>query len=407
MINAKMVSREVLANKFMEDRSEGKILLPTDSVEIVQTAFGSNIPKSGAFLDAGLLSVINKRKSLSHDHPISFKGNAQSGFDIAFNTFKHKESIMQQIKRGYFSGQSLNDNWTDLQDAERFDLSLKKAAKPTVRQYFYNIIDKPNATIDVRPTELYPYGFVFEENNGQGQSVKQGANMLGGYGTIAMQIFSAGFTWDLLASLFDGSYDLTRMNEGVTLAYSAKQDDLAISEILDYASYSTAGTAKHTAASSVGDTRQEYLLNTLMDAVDDLAKRVDPVTNRPVGRENLSVLCSTTVMGHIEHVNGLPSDRNRNYPSIRAISNIVGYDGEVINMPDGTTTYSGVGDTYCYIVKKNRYMNVVKKTGLIAEIDKTPDVPTLSREQRAWYFSEGIQIDGVASFVQKVTLPAW
>ena len=42
------------------------------------------------------------------------------------------------------------------------------------------------------------------------------------------------------------------------------------------------------------------------------------------------------------------------------------------------------------------------------EIDKTPDVRTLAREQRAWYFVEAIYNSvGIDSFVQKITLPTW
>jgi hypothetical protein len=77
-------------------------------------------------------------------------------------------------------------------------------------------------------------------------------------------------------------------------------------------------------------------------------------------------------------------------------------------MRDKTVTYSGVTDGYAYLViPKHRYMDIIVKQGLTAEVDMTPDVKTLAREEYAYYFAEGIFSDGVAYAVQKITLPSW
>jgi hypothetical protein len=52
-------------------------------------------------------------------------------------------------------------------------------------------------------------------------------------------------------------------------------------------------------------------------------------------------------------------------------------------------------------------MNIGIKRGLTLEVDSMPDVKTLAREQRSWYFVEGQQTTGIANFIQEVTLPTW
>jgi hypothetical protein len=279
-----------------------------------------------------------------------------------------------------------------------------------MRQFFYNIYNRPDADKTNKLTEMLPYAIVFDEYNGTGQPVRQGDKGEAQGGTVDINIYAAGFMWDLLAEMFDKSLDLSALNDAVAVGYNAKQDDLAIAPIFG-ADYSTAGTAKHTAAAATqGAGRQELLYDTLENAIDDLAARTDPVTGRKIDPSGVVLLCSGNVARHAQRVvNGLPQNQgNKRLGALSEISAIVAYDGDVIVNRDGNTTYSGVGDDYAYLVKKNRYMDIIVKQGLTTEIDMNPDVKTLAREERAYYFAEGVyNTEGLASFVQKMTLPDW
>ena len=270
----------------------------------------------------------------------------------------------------------------------------------------------PNATKDIRPSELYPYGIVFEENNGEGQSVRQGANLGGAVDTIPMKIYAAGFIWTLLASLFDGTYDMTRLNDGVAVGYAAKRDDLAIAPILA-GDYGTVGTAKWTAASSAGTLRQEHLWNTLVDVIDDFGVRLDPITKRLIPMEGLTMLGTSMDMRHVAHVMSGIGTSPEKYSELTGgilggITKLIGYEGEVIEMPNETVTYGGASDKIAYVIKSNRYFKLPIKRNLVMEIDLQPNVNTLAQEQRAWYFCESIYNEiGIDNFIQKVTLPAW
>lgn len=317
-------------------------------------------------------------------------------------------SVREMIKRGVFmSSNTLPADWQTLWDALRIDISIAKAAQGTVRENFYNIINMPNSDKVFKATEFYPYGVVFDVNNGEGQAVTQGESLGGQVKTIEHIVYAAGFTWTLLAELFNGSIDPQKISDAVIVGYNAKQDDLSLTPITGF-TYSGVLGSQTAAAVLSGAGRQELLYLTLENAVDDLAARLDPVTKRQIMADGLCILAHPEDARHISRVvTGLPSTNEKKYGSISEISKIVGYDGETIPLRSKTVTYPGVTAGKCYLVKPNRYMNIGIKRGLTLEVDRTPDVKTLSREERAWYFVEGQQTTGIASFVQEITLPTW
>jgi hypothetical protein len=400
----RLITKEGLIREFEEKMLAGTKVRVKHPVQLVNKSYGSVIPVSGSMLTDADVTKLNTLQSLTRNGHITLSGKIDSGLDYIFGK---RGSINDRIMKGVFAGNAntMNDDWQDLFDAIRLDLTIRKEARSTIRQFIYQEIQMPNATKDIRPTELFPYGVVFEEHNGEGQSVRQGANLGGQYDTIPMLIYAAGFTWTLLASLFDRTYDLSRLSDGVALGYSAKKDDLALDPIIQ-ASYSG---AQQTAASGIGDNRQEKLINTLMNAIDDLGERSDPVTKRKINAEGLVLLCSTLDARHVNHViGGIDTDYPLRYPALRSITTVLGYDGEVIDMPNETVTYSGVTSGKVYLIKPNRYFKIPIKRNLVAELDRTPNVNTLAMEQRAWYFSEAIyNAIGISNFVQEVTLDAW
>ena len=409
---AQLITKEILNAQFQDKMLNGKKVMVKNPANVMSTQFGSVIPKSGSILDDSSLGLVNQAQGLNRMGSIVLSGKYESGFDYPFGK---RGSINDRIRKGTFSmdtmraefaaGNTLNDNWADLIDAIRLDLTIRKEAQTTIRQYIYSEIQMPNATKDIRPSELYPYGIVFEENNGEGQSVRQGANMGGAVDTIPMKIYAAGFVWTLLAKLFDGTYDLSRLSDGVALAYAAKKDDLAIAPILG----GTYAGAKATAASTIGTLRQELLMNTLMNGIDDIADRVDPITGRKIVGEGLVALGTSKDMRHIAHVmSGLGNSTPEKYSPLSQITKLIGYEGETIDMPGETVSYTGCTDGTVHLIKPNRYFKIPIKRNLVMEIDSQPNVNTLAQEQKAWYFVEAMyNAIGIDSFVQELTLPVW
>lgn len=405
------ISKELLAAEYKDKMLSGeKVATDRFGVDIVNTAFGKEIPNTGLLSDRDF-AVINNLKSIHRGRNMTLSGKIQNGLEFSF---KKRGSIADRIMRGTFaSGNTMLEDWTDLWDAVRLDITMRKAANPTIRQYLYDEIFMPDATKDIRISELYPYGFIFEKNNGEGQSVKMGANLGGASETIPMYIYAAGFTWTLLASLFDRTYDISRMTEGVAIGEAAKKDDLAVSPILDqdYGTVDTEdsdGVIKWTGASDIGEYRQEKFVNTMMDGIDGFGEREDPVTHRKIVAENLVAFGTPKDMRHLAYVkNGLGKTTPENYDPLRQITQLVAYDGETIDMPNQTVTYTAPTDGYIYLIKKNRYMKIPQKRKLTVEVDPQPDVERLAMEKRAWYFVEALYSEGTNYYIQKVTLPTW
>lgn len=330
-------------------------------------------------------------------------------------------SAYDRIRSGKFNaqaattGNTLLPDWAQLWDAMRMDITIRKNANPVIRDLIYNVYNRPDASKTNKITEMLPYGLAFVKNNGTGQPVEQGDKGEGQNATVDIELYAAGFTWDLLAELFDKSLDMTALADAVAVAYNAKLDDNAMYPILN-GNYGTVDTAmadgfKHwtKAATTSGAGRQELLYDTINDGFDALAKRKDPVTGKRLNVNGAFIVASGYDARHIAQVSsGLPSTNQKYLPAIASVGGVITYDGEVINLRDKTVTYAGVADGYAYIViPKHRYMDIIVKQGLTAEVDMTPDVKTLAREEHAYYFAEGVFADGVDYAIQKITLPAW
>jgi len=408
---SKLVSRSILKNEFFNQLSEGKPLMvsPDDAVEISSPEL-SGIRGGN---QKALFSAMKRAQPLSRPEydNIKLSGRIKSGFDFGFG---ERGSLNSRFRRAHFSGStqggnSLIDNWQDLIDAIRLDLTIQKMANETVRQYLFDVVPMPQADQVIKVQEMFPYAFEFALNNAEGEAVVQGEKRGGQHDTVEMLVYATGFTWTMLAELFDKTFDLSRMNEGVAQAYAAKRDDLAIKPILD-ATYGDAGTTKHTAAHDDNDLKRQQLLHqTILDAIDELGQRTDPVTERLIPTNNLVLLMSSYDANHFQQVaNGLPENMwNQSLFGIPNISRVVAYDDEVTQFDHKKVTYSGVTAGTAYLIAPNRYMKIPVKRGLTMELDQTPNVNTLAREQRAWYFVEGMYNYGIEHFIQKITLPSW
>ena len=412
MNEVKLVTKASLQSDYEKRMREGVIVPSAQMCDVVSPVLMGK--HSGRISDESLFSATMAAQTVGSGK--LYAGEKVKKYGSAFDVPRFCESlgkemsVREMIKAGVFKNATMTSNtlipdWQSLWDAMRIDISIKKTARETVRQNFYNIVDMPDSSKIFKATEFYPYGVVFEENNGEGQAVTQGESRAGGYESIEHFIYAAGFTWTLLAELFDKSMDPGKVTDAVMLAYAAKRDDLSIDPILDY---SYTGTQQTAAATLSGANRQELLYLTLEDAIDDLGVRTDPITGRKLDVTDLRILASSYDARHIARVvSGLPSVNERAYPGISDISAVVAYDGEAIQMRASTVTYAGVTSGTAYLVKPNRYMNVGIKRNLQMESDMTPDVKKLSREERSWYFVEGQQTTGIASFIQEITLPAW
>lgn len=410
----------LISRKSLQKEAENRIA--KGEMKALQMADFSKPVLSGKYANMNQeqrFSAIDKQLDVSmigsnFRNTLMVSGKYGSGFDIPVEWSDGlKMSTREKISTGAFSAKmssnTLPVDWQNLWDAMRIDVTVRKAALPTIREFIYNVTTDPNFSRVIKPTELNSFGIVFEENNGHGQAVPQGETRGGAYDTFEILIQAAGFTWDLMASLFDRTITPERVMDAVMIGYNALRDDLAIAPILAF----TYAGVQQTAASAIGSLRQELLYNTLVDAIDDLGDRNNPATDRNLDVSNVVILAHPFDARHIAQVaNGLPSTNERIYSSLSEITNIISYDDEVIRLRDRTVTYSGVTKGTCYMIIpassiESGYMEIAVKRDLVVEVDEMPDVKTLTQEQRAYWFAEGIWYEGIQYFIQEITLPAW
>lgn len=401
-----LVSKDKLKNQMKKDLIGKKMKLVDFASPVLSGKF-NRMSQEERFTSVARATMAGNLKE------ITYSGKYSSGFDVPMKWSDGKAgmSVRDRISDKFLmSSNTLAEDWNNLWDAMRIDVTVDKAATPTIRQFFYDIQSNPNYTRTLNPTEINPFGVVFEENNGHGQSVPMGETRGGGYEAITMAIYAAGFTWDLMGELFDQTITPERVMNMIMVGYNAKQDDIAMSPILNF-SYS--GTQQTPANTTSGVGRQELLYLTMEDAIDDLGDRDHPVTGRKLSVSNLVCLASPYDAKHIARITkGLPNTNEEKYPGLSEISNVVEYDGETIELRDRTITYDGVTKGKAYLAipagsSSNKYMKIAIKSDLTVEVDLQPDVKTLTREERAYWFCEAIWYEGIQYFIQEITLPAW
>lgn len=394
--------QEQIETKFSEGRTHN---VPSKDIVQVTTPAIRNIFRQG---DQGrMFAALGASRPLgARPSSLILSGKYASGFDVPLNG---RPSINERIAKGQFSASShtLPDNWQDLFDALRLDLTMKKETRPTVRQAIYNMVDTPNATQLMKLSNLLPYAFEFKTNTGSGDPVPLGETRGKIEDTVEFFIKATGFTYTLLADMFDMALDMGRVNDGVSVSYNLQRDHDAINPILTYGSYGTGG--RSTAADTSGASPQEKWYITFMKAIDDMAKRKESVFGNKVQAKDLILLCSSNTARHFRHVaRGFSISVDKNYPALTDISTIVEYDADSIIFNSGKVLeFGGVGDSYAYLIKRNPLMNIYTKRGLTVEVDNTPDVLTLAQQEKAWYYSEAIYNEGIKDYVHRVALPAW
>lgn len=304
-------------------------------------------------------------------------------------------------------GNSLLENWQTLVDASRIQLAVNKALNTTVRDFFYNIYDRPQATAIENVNELYEDAILFEENDGTGQQVEMGEMRGGQTDTVTQRIYAAGLTYDLKKYLFDPTFDMAKANRAIVRGEVAKKDDTALAPIINY-SYS--GT-QQTAANTSGSTREENLWLTISDALEDIVNRRDPVTSERLIPMGCVMLAHPVDAMHLAEV--LPGFDNvsqnvKRRQALTQISRVVGYEGARIQTRSkGLVTFTDLTEKTAYIVVPNRRMLISRKRPLQMNIDTNPDVLRLARERMSWWYCEGLYNDGIGYYIQEVTLPTW
>lgn len=382
-----------------------------EAAQVSNYAFGDKL-RAGHSVTLDGASAIRAISSPVLSSPVEIDSMSVSGFDFPMPGL-NGQSVRAAISSGNFrmEGASLIPSWRSLWDADRIDLTVRKAARATIRELIYNVIDKPDADKTETLRELYDYAGEFKEVSGTGDAVNMMEPMGGETDTVNQKIYALGFTYDLTKNLFDRTLDMSRVNSAIAIAESGLKDDLALSPIFSY-SYGNSGPNgdQTTPANTSGATPEDKLYLTIEAGLDGLRARRDPVTSRRIDPSNCVILADPIWARRIARVaQGFMnvSQNVKNRPALDEIGRVVGYEGERIVGLSFSKTYTDVPTGKAYIIVPNRRMVIPVKRTIQKNVDMNPSVLRLAQEETAWWFAEGIYYGGVGYFIQELTLPSW
>jgi len=402
-----LITKRSLQEKNIEALKDGKIFV-TNPVDVVVDNMGSRFRDIDEATQYKLLSAA---KPIGNIQNINFSGKYPTGFDVPLgkeNISINERMAMRKFAQPNASSNTLMQDWQLFWESYKIDLTKGVHEYPYFGAEIYNENTNLDATkiIDIR--EMVDPVVIFRENNLEGQAVRQGELMGGSTDSVEHIAYAAGFTYTMLSKWYDKRLDMTKISRAVTRGHGALRNDLALSPIINF-TYS--GVQQTPANNTAGAERQELLYLTLEDAIDGLKQRIDPSTGRKVVVNDLIVLTNEYDADNIVRVlSGFPESplNTKRYPAIRNIRRVIGYDGEQFQLNNETISYGGIADKKAYmLVPKHPYMQISVKRGLVAFVDPIPDVKTLTQEQRAWVFAQGIWYNGIQYIVQEITLPAW
>jgi hypothetical protein len=144
----------------------------------VPTVIGGAINKANS--DAVYAAAMKARPIANFAQSVRMTGKYGTPYDVPR---KWSDGTVMTVRDRIASGKlsipsdpqmstnTLLPDWQNLWEAVRLDISIRKMEKPTVRQFLYNEIQAPNASRTMNISELFPFGVVFDENNGEGQAV--------------------------------------------------------------------------------------------------------------------------------------------------------------------------------------------------------------------------------------------
>lgn len=402
-----------LGDRRMKAISEGGCLeaLPVPmggtGLPAIESVGVSNLNLQGRLGTIDNAAIVNAIGNPVLQGPVGISSMA-SGLDVQLPGLKGR--TMRQViqdKSLVMEGNSLLPGWKNLWDALRIDLTIRKLMRPTIRELIYNVMDTPNATRTMNITEMFPHAAVFKENNGAGQSVNQMELMGGQFDTATQKIYAAALLVDLQAVLFGNNFTDLSVNDAVAIGEAGLKDEHAMAPIFGFSYVAAALTAAFVLS---GATRQELLYNTMLNGVDDLAKRKHPITGREIGADGLVVVATPYDARHIASVigGGFPSsNESGTYAAIESISRVIGYEPEIIVGEAGTTSYTPVTTGKAYLIKPNQDMSVAVKRRLQLNVNMNPAPSTLTQEEKAWWYCEALRNVGIGTYVQEITLPTW
>lgn len=320
------------------------------------------------------------------------------------------------------------DDYYDLVDLLRIDITRRRAEEMDYTAEFTQEIVNPGFSKSITLDEFLPYAGAFEEITGANNTVPMIEAKTGVTGSVTQILYGLGFARTLEDELYNTDiYSLEKVQTAVVRAHTAKRNDLLLGALIAITTAAGWDSSQQQAADTTsGATKEELLYNTINGAIETITKLLDPQTKQEIDVPRLVIACRP---GDVRRINraingqlnvggkGKPS----NFAALNEVSELWPYRGDTLYVGKKKVTFSGIAENKAYIFvpgSAGAPAWTLTKRGLTQEVGRG-SVLELSREERAWYFSQTKYIEeflgsssttlGLATgygWVVEITLPA-
>jgi hypothetical protein len=302
------------------------------------------------------------------------------------------------------------------------DIELGRSDIPSLYSPLYRTFVNPNFPRLLDANYILYANVVFLQHV-EGQEVRFGTMASEQGVTVPILTYSAGFEWNEDVEVYDEGWRVDMANEAIGRAYNALLDHLHLSPILTF-NYAGMTNPNQTAAQTPTGNLIEDTRATLRQALTDAALNVDELGRKKPMRPTY-LLCGTadaltvndalsladrpsigTVAdgGAIDVLLGRVTDTAGPNPSVNAITNIIAYDGNEVEMGGITYTYAGPTSKKAYLVQPGRNLFEFVKHDLRVDTERPADLSRLVAAQMVARARRGLLMSPDLS-VWEVTLP--
>lgn len=279
------------------------------------------------------------------------------------------------------------------------DVTRRAMEAPDLTSKITQEVVNANFPKSVTTQEFLPYRGEFTTIKGNGDNFPLIEQQLGNTDTATLGIKGLGWETTLENILFNPVHNLQKVSRAVSDAYTDARNANTVGRIVG---------ATYVASQSVppvepdGSSYDVKLYQTLAEGYRTLVGLKDYQTKRKISTApGIKLLINSADMWDIERVingqlsqtlNGVFTTQNM---QALPVSEILVYDQGINDgfaFKDKTMSYPGVTAGECYMFVPNTYNWLLTKRGLTMEVGLGNVMQTL-REQRSWYFSDGVYDD--------------
>jgi hypothetical protein len=317
------------------------------------------------------------------------------------------EDVMRRMKPAVertMNVATLPDDYYTLINLFQLDITRQRMEQQDFTGLFSQEITNPAFSKSVALLEFVPFAGAFLKNSGNDEQVPLIDQKTGAKGSVPIELYALGHKRTLMDELFNlDIFTLQKVASAVARAHTALRNDLSIGQLVAHSVAADWDASQAVEAVDHSASYDENLYDTFNVAVRTLGNLLDWQTRNAIGIQNAVLIVGNEVdawainrviRGNLAIGNDGAGATIKNVGPL-PIGEIWVYKGDRIIVGKTEYNYPGVPEGVAYLIipaAGNAPNYTLVKRQLTQEVGRG-SVLSLSREERAWYFAQGVYSD--------------